>query len=68
MKTVFLKFPDKRLLWAFSATLKCIALEINENTQTLFCECSDEEINLAVMEYKAIILDQQEERKEGTRV
>ncbi len=58
MKTVLLRFQDMESLWAFSKTIHCIALEINEIEKTLYCECNDSQKRLAVNDFKAIIINQ----------
>lgn len=42
-----------RLLWQFAQQLKCKSIEIRTGTKTLLCDCSDEELRLAVSTYGA---------------
>lgn len=52
-KQVYLQFSDMRLLWQFAQQLKGKTIEIHTGTQTLLCDCSAEEIRLALTKYGA---------------
>ena len=52
-----LQFSDLRQLWSFAQKVSTKNLEIHTNTKTLVCECSAEDINLAVTGYGAKITE-----------
>jgi hypothetical protein len=62
MRRVTLLFPDQKSLWAFAQTLQSEYIQINSTERKLICHCSDGEISKALMQYKAEIVDEGEER------
>jgi len=62
MRRVTLLFPDTKSLWAFAQTLQSENIQINSTERKLSCYCSDGEISKALMQYKAEIVDEVEER------
>lgn len=62
MKRITLLFPDTRSLWAFAQTLQANNIQINSNERKLVCDCSETEISKALIQYKATIVDEVEER------
>jgi hypothetical protein len=54
---IALQFPDMYLLWKFAQKLTCRSIEINPPTKTLLCDCSEEEIHVAITAYSAKILE-----------
>lgn len=59
MNRVTLQFPDLHLLWSFAQTLKSHNLEIDTAVAVLTCDCSKENINEAIISYKATVVDHQ---------
>jgi len=57
MNRVSLQFPNLHLLWSFVQTLKSNNLEIDTQTAVLTCSCSEENINNAVIKYKAALIE-----------
>jgi hypothetical protein len=57
MNRVTLQFPDLHLLWSFAQTLKSHNVEIDTRTAMLSCNCNEENINEAVIKYKATLID-----------
>lgn len=55
--SIAFQFPDMRLLWNFAQQLTCKSIDINTNTKTLICDCTEAEINLALTQYRATILE-----------
>jgi hypothetical protein len=66
MRRVTLIFPDTNALWAFAQTLRSEFIEINSTENKLTCNCSDGEISRAVMQFRANIVDEVEERSVTT--
>jgi len=65
MRRVTLLFPDTKSLWAFAQTLQSENIQINSTERKLSCYCSDGEISKAMMQYKAEIIEEVEERNNG---
>ena len=57
MKRISLKFPTLHLLWSFAQTLESHKLEINTQSIILTCNCSEENINEALLRYKALLVE-----------
>ncbi len=57
-KNIRLVFPDIASLWAFSRNLSSQNLEINTFSRTLICNCTDEEIDQAIVQYGARKVDE----------
>jgi len=62
MRRITLLFPDTKSLWAFAQTLQSESIQINSTERKLSCYCSDGEISKALLQYKAEIVDEVEER------
>ncbi|MGZ3853803.1 MAG: hypothetical protein ACXVLT_04865 [Flavisolibacter sp.] len=62
MRKITLSFPDTRSLWAFAQTLQSEFIQINSTESRLTCNCSEPEISKALMHYKAVIVEEVEER------
>ena len=62
MKQITLLFPDTRSLWSFAQTLRSEYIQINSTEKKLSCFCSDGEISKALMQYKAEIVEEVEDR------
>jgi hypothetical protein len=56
MKRVTLKFPTLFLLWSFTQTLQSHSVEINTRERILICDCTEENIEEAVTNFKARII------------
>lgn len=56
-KGIVLQFPDMQLLWQFAQTLACKSIEINTRAYIVICDCTELEINLALTNYRAKILE-----------
>jgi hypothetical protein len=63
-KPIFLIFPNIFQLWAFAKTLSISNFQINATHNCLICECTESEVQRAIKEYDATIL-QQEGAKNG---
>jgi hypothetical protein len=58
-KNIKLSFPDMPTLWAFVKDINVTNTEINRVGITLLSECSEKEINLALVKYSATIIEGQ---------
>ncbi len=56
-KGIALRFPDMYKLWQYAQKLTSKSFEVNTHTNTLICDCSEKEINLAITVYGAKILE-----------
>ena len=56
-KSIALQFPNMQMLWKFAQQLKCTSIKINTANTTLISDCTDGDIQLALTEYKAQILE-----------
>jgi hypothetical protein len=56
-KMIALQFRDMHTLWRFAKTLTSPSMEINTDTKTMIFNCSTEEVNLAITNYGAKILE-----------
>lgn len=61
MELVFFQFPTIRDLWKFRVEVNALMFEINFLRRTLICECSDEDLDLAVSKYSAKIITKESE-------
>jgi hypothetical protein len=52
-REVTLQFPTFEALWAFNVTIHSPFFELNPRKKMLFCECTDEQLNLALTRYHA---------------
>jgi hypothetical protein len=57
MKRVTLKFPTLFLLWSFAQTLTSHSVEINTRERILICDCTEENIEEALKNFKARIIE-----------
>jgi redox-regulated HSP33 family molecular chaperone len=62
MKRVTLLFPDTKSLWAFAHTLSTNNVHVNNTALTLNCNCSEDDVSKALMQFDAQIIDEVEER------
>jgi len=62
MSRVSFQFPNLHLLWSFARTLKSHNIEINMQSVVLTCDCSEENINEAVVKYKGILIHHESSR------
>lgn len=56
-KGIMLQFPTLSLLWHFAKELQSKNIHINTLERVLICDCSDDEINLALTAFKARIME-----------
>ena len=54
---ISLQFKDAHSLWLFAQQLSSKSLEIMLTSKVLHCECTESEINLALSQYGARILE-----------
>jgi hypothetical protein len=54
---IALEFPDMYMLWKFAQKLTCKSIEINPPAKSLICDCTEQEINVAIAQYSAKILE-----------
>jgi hypothetical protein len=54
---IALQFSDMYQLWAFAKQLTCKSLEIIPGAKSLLCDCTEEEIRLALSQYGATLLE-----------
>ena len=54
---IVLIFPDLYQMWAFAQTLTNTTLQINSQHRMLICNCTEEDIALAINKYQAIVKD-----------
>ena len=52
-----LAFPGLHTLWAFVTTIGFTSIEINTKDATVYCECSEEHINLAIKKFEARVVE-----------
>ena len=57
MKKVTLYFPDIYLLWAFARTLDKAEINVDSAKRTLTCNCNEERITDALVNFKARLVD-----------
>ncbi|HEV7621903.1 MAG TPA: hypothetical protein VGO09_09225 [Flavisolibacter sp.] len=62
MKRVTLFFPSIDALWQFRKIIVATYFEINPKGKTLTCDCNEEHINIALIEYGAIVVNNEENR------
>jgi hypothetical protein len=62
LKRVTLFFPSADALWRFKKAIDANYFEVNSKGKTLTCDCNDEHINIALIEYGAIVLNNEENR------
>jgi hypothetical protein len=60
MPLVTLKFKSANLLWQFKQAIKAGNVNIDLKKCTLTCNCSAEEIKLAMEKYGAIIIEEEQ--------
>ncbi|GAC1427037.1 MAG: hypothetical protein NVS1B13_19860 [Flavisolibacter sp.] len=60
MKKVRLIFPDIFSLWQFKREITGGLIEADFGKKTLICDCTSEQIELAVIKYKAKVVLQTE--------
>jgi hypothetical protein len=56
MQKITLKFKSANQLWAFKQLIKSQDVEINLNQCTITCNCSEDELTLAVGKFGAEVL------------
>jgi len=54
---IALQFHTMRALWNFAQVIDCKTIEIHSREVKLICDCSNEEIQLALTKYEARILE-----------
>ena len=59
MSQVTLEFPDLYNLWQFAITLTDHSIQIQTNSKTLTCSCMEQDVNKAITQYKAKIVENQ---------
>lgn len=52
-REVTLQFPSFEALWAFNLSIHSPFFEFNPRKKMLYCECTDDQINLALTRYRA---------------
>jgi hypothetical protein len=57
-KEVILQFPCLLDLWKFRAAAHIPLFEISASQATLSCQCSEEEVQLAISKYHASVVSQ----------
>jgi hypothetical protein len=62
MRNITLAFPDTKSLWAFAQTLQSEFIQINSTERRLICNCTEPEISKALLRYKAVIVEEIEQR------
>jgi len=63
MKKVTLLFPTLYRLWQFRETLATNHVEINTGKCTLSCSCNEAQVNRAITDFGARLLDNEGEKK-----
>jgi redox-regulated HSP33 family molecular chaperone len=63
MKRVTLLFPNTKSLWAFAQTLSTNNVHVNSTALTLNCDCSEDDVSKALMQFDAKIIEEVEERR-----
>jgi hypothetical protein len=53
---IALQFPDLHSLWKFAQTLTSRSIEITPQTMALICDCTVDEIHVAIKKYSEKIL------------
>jgi hypothetical protein len=61
-KKIVLQFPTLHVLWSFAQTLTTNSMEVNTSNKTLTCDCFEDEIDLAVNKYNAVLIQDLQER------
>lgn len=61
MSSLTLKFKSANLLWQFKQAIKADEVSMNLQECTLTCNCSAEDIKLALTQYGAVVV--REEKK-----
>jgi len=64
-KRISLKFPDINLLWGFAQILQSESIEIDTKNRTLICNCPDEIIALAIVDFSARVVEEFELGRAG---
>lgn len=67
MRKVTLLFPDLSSLWSFAQTLQADHVHVDSTERKITCSCSDVDITRALIEFKAKIIDEVEERTNNKR-
>jgi redox-regulated HSP33 family molecular chaperone len=62
MKRITLQFRDTKSLWNFAQTLRTNNVHVNRTALTINCDCSEDEVSKALMQFDAKIIDEVEER------
>lgn len=57
MRKVTLLFQDERDLKRFHSILDCDYIEMNVRKLTIVCECTDEELDIAINAFNATLVD-----------
>jgi hypothetical protein len=66
MKLTVLQFPSVEKLWRFRQAIDSNAFEVNLKNKTLSCQCHEHQIQLAIREFGATVIEgtqQDEQRK-----
>jgi hypothetical protein len=66
LKKIFLKFRTPKELWEFKVLTQAGSWEIDMLNCTLFCDCGDAEIELAVNGYRAVQVEPVFSFQDGT--
>jgi redox-regulated HSP33 family molecular chaperone len=62
MKRITLQFRDTKSLWNFAQTLRTNHILVDSTALTLSCDCSEDDVSKAIMQFDAKIIDEVEER------
>ncbi|HEV7620993.1 MAG TPA: hypothetical protein VGO09_04635 [Flavisolibacter sp.] len=58
-KKITLAFPAIKILWEFRKAIGANVAEISFQKKTLTCHCTEENIDLAIVTYKAMVVGSQ---------
>lgn len=62
-----MSFPDARSLWTFVQNLQAEFIQVNSKELKLICDCSENDVSKALMQFNAQIVDEVEERNVGNK-
>lgn len=65
MKKVTLKFPSLPAIWDFMQVIQANFVHVNAAKRTLTCDCNEHDIEIAVKNYKAVVMKKVEVVKGG---